>query len=729
VSSQSSASNRMVIELDTHIEAVDERNACGKTRFLRAPHTRQLQRQGTRWVDMDMIIAPVPQLRLVPGAMLPNTRYRIVGWIGEGAMGVVYEAEHVDIERRVAIKILRSDVASKEAGRALRDEARATTRIGSPYILDVYDFGELADARVWVAMQLLHGKSLADELEHGAMEVGRTIGILRQVCKGLGAAHAIGIVHRDVKPDNIVLVESDGRSEHVKLVDFGIATMMADAAEDGCGVTGTPHYMAPEQVSGRAFDGRLDTYAFGCMAYEMLVGQPPFQADTVVEVLKKQLDESPALPSSVREDLDIPSELDDVVMRCLAKNPDDRFSDMAEVEAALCEAQIAAHLTTPWDDLPLPDVDAARRTKIASRMPQLLLDGRIRTRRRWVIPVVGTLALGLSLLMGIAWRQAADARDDSPVEDLVSQARAAAAKAFYVYPPFEDPSHGTAYSKLRELERLEHARPNDVDAAAQRLRREFGDTLIRLGDEYWDKQGGQPFAIDYYAQALLFLPDDEHARERALVTQGQLTKLGKQAETLGFSHSDLVATQPLVTLAQPDPVQRERGLREVVEAARGRSSVVAHSGRPSSPSNTQAMTQNEASVSQVEANVKPKRAIVRPDAVELARAGLSAFRQGRHVEAERLWHQALEADPNNASTLGGLSDLHFHRGAYPQALAFARRAVESSPDEPNHRIRLGDAYFKLFRYGAAREQYEIAKRLRHPESDERLAKVLKKLGS
>src|SRR5689334_15096608 len=149
------------------------------------------------------IIALVP---LVPGGMLGGTRYRILGWLGEGGMGVVYEAEHVDLGRKVALKILRSEACRRAHHvEAFRAEARIVASIRSEFIVEIYDFAELADGRALFTMELLQGSTLHNAIAWGPLELSRAIGILRQICKGLAAAHAAGVVHRDIKPENVFL--------------------------------------------------------------------------------------------------------------------------------------------------------------------------------------------------------------------------------------------------------------------------------------------------------------------------------------------------------------------------------------------------------------------------------------------------------------------------------------------------------------------------------------------
>src|SRR5690348_10371190 len=220
--------------------------------------------------------------RLLPGQIIPGTRYKVLAKVGQGAMGVVYAAEHVDLEKRVAIKLLAGRVAQRgDAVERFRNEARTASKIGSPYICDVTDFGELADGRLFLVMEYLSGRPLRAPLDsEGYITPARAIPILRQVAKALGAAHDKGIIHLDVKPDNVMLL--DGRRESIKVVDFGVAGLLGDRPLDqGNGelettVNGTPAYMAPERALGRGYDHRSDIYSLGVMAYEVLTGTIPF---------------------------------------------------------------------------------------------------------------------------------------------------------------------------------------------------------------------------------------------------------------------------------------------------------------------------------------------------------------------------------------------------------------------------------------------------------------------
>jgi tetratricopeptide (TPR) repeat protein len=497
--------------------------------------------------------ADQPRIRLIPGKVVPGTRYRIIRWLGEGGMGVVYEAEHVDIERRVALKILRFDLSQEpKMAQVFRDEARAASRIGSKNIVEIYDFGELSDGRLFFCMELIPGGDLVPASEEEWVEPPRLIGLLRQVCKGLSVAHQAGIVHRDIKPENIILVEDEGR-EVVKIVDFGISAMLAAGQDEGNTIAGTPHYMAPEQITGSKFDGRLDIYATGCMAYELLVGYPPFLADDIQELLQQQLYEEPPPLKACRPERDIPQELADVIMRCLAKEPEQRWANMDELEAALCEAQIAAGITTAWDDLPLPNVDAERRAVLEAKMPNPHAIV-IRQGNRWLWPLIAGAA-ALILGVGVTWALVGGKpteEQQNQIDALTNEARAAASKTQWVYPPGEEPGAPTALKKILELESLEGKADKAGDERAEELRAEFGATLNNLGDRYWDSPEGKAFAREYYTMAWLFDPEDDEARERSGLTPAMMADFQERAAKGEFTEAELSAARWLDVLAEED---------------------------------------------------------------------------------------------------------------------------------------------------------------------------------
>ena len=264
-------------------------------------------------------------------------RYRIRGRIGEGGMGTVYKAEHVEIGKSVAVKILRRRYSGdKQLVERFRREARAASRVGHPHITDVTDFGTTEDGCAYFVMEYLEGMDLADVLAHeGTLEPARVMRIAVQICRALGAAHAAGIIHRDLKPENVFLVARGGQTDFVKVLDFGIARNTSPEASrlTNPGMTmGTPEYMSPEQVLGRPADPRTDVYALGALMYEMLLGCPPFRATTG----DSMLDQKMRPLASLREQRpDIPPGLDAVVARAMAPDAARRPQTMAALEYEL----------------------------------------------------------------------------------------------------------------------------------------------------------------------------------------------------------------------------------------------------------------------------------------------------------------------------------------------------------------------------------------------------------
>jgi serine/threonine protein kinase/tetratricopeptide (TPR) repeat protein len=707
------------------------------------------------------------------GKPVPGTRYRIVRRIGDGGMGTVYEAEHLDLDRRVALKVLLPELTrSKEALQLFRTEARSVSRVGSRNIVEIYDFGELPDGRLMFTMELLAGPTLRQELALGTIASGRAIAILRQLCKGLAAAHAAGIVHRDIKPDNIVLETRGGRSDLVKILDFGIATMLDEDSGVRPVGAGTPHYLAPELISGASFDGRADVYAVGCTAYEMLVGHPPFAADRpadVQDVLGRHMVELPDAPSKVRPELGIPAELDAVVMRCLAKLPSNRFRNMDELEAALCNAQIDAGLQTTWDDLPLPDTaDIALRDRLLREMPDPT-DPLEERSHRWVWPLVaavclvgGVVATYLVVTRGSTSEQPAD----DGVDALVAEARAAAARSWFVYPPSDDPKAPTAYAKVRELEGLGTAKSR---TRAAELRAELADTLLRLGDAYWERDGGRPFAVEYYTQALVFDRTAARAIERSQALPAELDALEEKASVQDFSEAEILENEPLMVLAGQDDIERARRLDKLRAAREDKAtdSKIAEllattpptpqplpqpqpqpsAAAPTSPA-TKAVdpfaptpasgaaaapaaepAEPDAAEDDAEVPAEPTKpsatkagAEEQAGAKDLADSGRAALKAGDRDKAESLFKMALTYDADNAASLAGLVEIYKGKGATAKAATYADKLAAATGSAAHH-LDAGDLRRKLGDTDAAKKHYQRAAALGDKTAAARLAEL------
>lgn len=277
--------------------------------------------------------------------MVIEGRYRIQSVIGQGSAGTVYKAVQELIGREVAIKVLHEYLVSDEEFiKRFRQEAKASSRLSHPNIITIYDFGVIPQGnRPYIAMDLLIGTPLSDYLaEVERLPLADAIPLLVQVCSALGEAHRHGVVHRDVKPENIVLVERSGQKLYPMVVDFGIARIVeeSDAAKitrTGT-VCGSPTYMSPEQCTSSKVDSRSDIYSIGVVIFETLTGEVPFHSDELIRVMSMHLSEPPKPLNQVKPGLIFPDALEEVVLKALSKNPNDRYQTMEEMATALEES-------------------------------------------------------------------------------------------------------------------------------------------------------------------------------------------------------------------------------------------------------------------------------------------------------------------------------------------------------------------------------------------------------
>lgn len=295
------------------------------------------------------------------GQMLAD-RYRIDERISEGGMGTVYRATHILMDKRVAIKVLHPSLAAddKIVARFSR-EARAASRISHPHALNVTDFGESDSGVVFLVMEYLDGKTLKEAIQsEGPMPLQRVVEIIKQVSGALDAAHAEGVVHRDLKSDNIMLMEAQNGSDWAKVLDFGIAKIKEPLGGTDPALTapnliiGTPQYMSPEQCSQASeIDYHSDIYSLGIIIYEMLTGHVPFTGESPTAIMMKHLQEPP--PSVLEERDDLPPQVGMVITSALAKRPEDRFQSAGELsealdaaaEGKLSERTVSAAATNP----------------------------------------------------------------------------------------------------------------------------------------------------------------------------------------------------------------------------------------------------------------------------------------------------------------------------------------------------------------------------------------------
>jgi len=276
-------------------------------------------------------------------------QYRLRHRIGAGGMGEVYLAEHQLLKRRCAIKLIRANKANDPRALArFEREVRATATLMHWNIVEIFDYGSTDNGTFYYVMEYLPGLSVLDMVDrYGPVSPERTIHLLEQTCDALREAHSIGLIHRDVKPGNIFAAKRGGVYDVAKLLDFGLVKPAhepesLELTQDGL-ITGSPLYMSPEQASASSEpDARSDIYALGAVAYFMLAGRPPFNADKAMQVLLAHINEPAAALSQCRPD--VPDDLERVIMRCLAKRPEDRYQDAVRLREAL----LACHSAGAW---------------------------------------------------------------------------------------------------------------------------------------------------------------------------------------------------------------------------------------------------------------------------------------------------------------------------------------------------------------------------------------------
>jgi eukaryotic-like serine/threonine-protein kinase len=325
------------------------------------------------------------------GSVLAD-RYEVIRRIGEGGMGAVYEGRHVVLRRQVAVKVLLEKFVEKtELVARLLQEARMASAIGHENIVDVTDFGTTVDGRAFVVMEFLEGEALAAlVMREAPLAVDRCLRIARQVVSALGAAHGKGIVHRDVKPENVFL-QRRGEQDFIKVVDFGVSKAVR-SRDEGAELTrltrtgmvlGTPLYMSPEQArGGEDVDARADIWAVGVMLYECLTGEVPFRANNYLGVISQVLTQEIVPPSRLRPELGIPPAVEAVVMRAMAKDRNDRYQDMAALERDL-DRLLAGDANVGLGEAP-----------VAAPAP-------LPHRTRWHLGIAGILVVGVGLSLAL----------------------------------------------------------------------------------------------------------------------------------------------------------------------------------------------------------------------------------------------------------------------------------------------------------------------------------------
>jgi serine/threonine-protein kinase len=276
-----------------------------------------------------------------------NDRFRIVSLIARGGMGKVYRAEQAPLGREVALKVLNPNYSGDtdpEFHKRFFLEASTCSKLTHPNTVTIFDYGRTDDDVYYIAMELLEGRTLHRTLrDEGPFAPGRAMHIARQVCRSLREAHGLGVIHRDLKPANIYLVKHGDENDFVKVLDFGLVKNLGDTGEDltQTGLfMGSPKYMSPEQIRGEKVDGRADIYALGVILYEMLTGKVPFDRPNSVNILMAHVHEAPPAFREANPDVMLSPELERIVLKAMAKRPEDRYASMDDMLAALKQGAV-----------------------------------------------------------------------------------------------------------------------------------------------------------------------------------------------------------------------------------------------------------------------------------------------------------------------------------------------------------------------------------------------------
>jgi len=361
-------------------------------------------------------VPPVADATALVGRVLGG-RYRLVRLIGQGGMGAVYEGVHVHLERRHAIKVLRGEHAhDAEWVARFHREALLTSKIASPHVVVISDVGVTDDGTRYAVMELLTGEDLGARLARGPLAISEALEIMHQVLAGVGAAHALGVVHRDLKPDNVFLGAGE-RGPIAKILDFGICKPVtsdgASPALTAAGLAvGTPLYMPPEQLLGQPVDARADVYAAAVVLYQLLAGQPPYVGATFTELAARHLTDD--IPDVRVHRPEVPPTVAAALRQGMAKDANDRFQSAGAFALALGDGRPAPHAPRPGG-VPSPREPG----ETAAAFAPTTVDARVPVRDRGRGAMLGAalaVGLGAAIVAGVAWQRSRAGRAEAPAD-------------------------------------------------------------------------------------------------------------------------------------------------------------------------------------------------------------------------------------------------------------------------------------------------------------------------
>lgn len=644
-------------------------------------------------------------------------RFLVLERMGHGGSGTMYRGEHTTLRRRVAIKLLHHELCQNDlAVERFRREAITVSNIDNDHIVEIYDFGRAPDERLYLVMELLEGESLQRAIEREKrLAIDKIVDILIQTGEALSEAHAMGYVHRDLRPRNIFLAMRRGRSNFVKLLDFGLAKLVADegqAATTSLGLNfGDPKYMSPEQARGDAIDRRSDIYSLGCITYEMLVGHPPFARGKAFEILAGHVETMPAEPRALRHD--VPAWLSSTVMRMLAKQPDARFVTVYRLVEAL---------RAGLDTGSVMSDDVARRREtiqppISSRIPAL--------RPPTNAPIAEPSAQD-------------DAPPAVPAEQAPSQVDQARAGEHEHQSQREDGERGREDASGQREPQPSDAQDPDEDSAAGLSGAWFADGEMDA-DAQLDEQQEQRLAaarnnVAHDAGTSFDELYYEPKSKRKLLIAGAIGGVVMLVIILAIAwpssgartSSDTDEPQehrgdPAGILAQIDvpdagPPAGDAGAFDAAiasaDAAADKSNKPTEKPRPPAnkdrdkprrPPDPEGGGDDDAGTTTAGKNAK--------QAAFYAQVGQTQLRNGDIDSAKESFKKALDLDAGNADALMGMGELELENGSSAAAIKLLQRAARKKSGSAHVHTLLGDAYLDAGKAEKAVEQFKQALRL------------------
>jgi serine/threonine protein kinase len=605
-------------------------------------------------------------------------RYLLKDRLGHGGSGTIYLAEHVNLKRKVAVKILHHELSKDElAIERFRREATMVGEIDNEHIVEVLDFGRAGDGRLFLAMELLQGETLAQAIaRQGRLTLPTVIDVMIQLGEALMEAHAMGYVHRDLRPGNVFLTRRRGREHFVKLLDFGLAKLVApegEAAATSLGMTfGDPRYMSPEQARGEIVDRRADIYSLGVIAYEMLTGQPPFVGKKVFDVLTQHLEAVPQPPSALRPD--VPPWLDAIVVRALAKLPDDRFVTVYRLVEAVRQGLASGEIMSAEAAQTMPPVAPP------PPAPRARVDEPSGPVAAPVVPPAPPAPAPAGDLEQEEEESAEAAPEPAPVEptERVRSSRGQRAQA-----PAES-SSGIWYASGEEpeasgAERSARVSETFVDDSAYAPPRRRQMLIFA---------GGAALVL-LALGAILFWPHDKSAAPVAAVTPDASPPPPPPPP----------ADAAVVAVVSPDasppvrPTRPSHGSDDDDDDPGSSGPVVIIGGgtaRPDAAPQTAAQTGDQA------------------QADFFVKLGEKALREGDVVGAATSFNKAREFDARNPYAIAGLGQVAMQQGYYQEAVVHLEEATRLAPRSARLHILRGQAYLGLGDKDKAAEAFKEA---------------------